>query len=198
MKEKQRIVLDFDSTLVNSVKAFIDVYNTLYEDNADWRNVRNWDFSCVCKKLPKGKVMELFEHPLFFEKLDFYPGALAVLSTLYMHGEFIFEVYSAGTPKNKEQKIELLKGVNNAFTKRDGYNFLNWLPCDSVMHGKSCQDLSDAIFVDDRVDNLQSSNAAKKILFKYDNIDYTWNAGWDGLVATQWDEKLKNMLIQGI
>ena len=192
----RRLVVDMDSTLVNSIKSIVNVYNTLYKKDVNWRDVRSWDFSCVFEDVNKTKILWLFEHPLFFENLEFYPGALEILEELYLAG-YQIDIYSAGTQLNKERKIHLIERINSDFQNKyikANRPFLNWINCDSIMHGKSCQDLSDAIFIDDRIDNLTSSNAYSKILFKYENKDYDWNLNWNGKIAYQWDTTLRTLI----
>ena len=48
--------------------------------------------------------------------------------------------------------------------------------------------MSGAIFIDDIKENLETSNAAIKILF---GDDYDWNAGWDQCRCYDWIDVLR-------
>lgn len=189
----KRLVLDIDGTLTNSIKAVVLTYNEIFDKNVDWRKIKKYNFSCSFEDINLDKLLELFEHPIFFKNLEFYPGALDVLQNLHDYG-FTMQTYSAGTEKNKEQKIIMLNELNKKMGNGSGIDFLGWLDCESIAVGKTCQDLSDAIFIDDLAENLRNCNAKEKILFKYENKDYDWNKNWDGLTFHNWDKNLENKI----
>ena len=72
-------------------------------------------------------------------------------------------ICTTGTPKNLAHKLN--------YVSKD-FPFASFLPIylkDSNGVGKSIIDMEDSIFVDDHIDNLKSSNAKYKILFKEEN-----------------------------
>ena len=43
--KKTNIFIDFDNTIVNSTKAFIQVYNEKFDASINYLDVKNYDFS---------------------------------------------------------------------------------------------------------------------------------------------------------
>jgi 5'(3')-deoxyribonucleotidase len=190
MKNKQKLILDFDNTIVNSTKAFCNVYNLSYCFNknwvkADWTLSNVYNFEDVCPLL-EGKhewVYPLFEHELFFKTLEFInENTKEVIEQVCKN----YNVYicSIGTPKNLYLKSLWLQ---------------KHLPCiqqyvlltnNGCKMDKSIVNMDDGWLLDDNNDNLMSSNAGCKISF---GKRYSWNKNWTGWTCLDWNE-VKNFL----
>jgi hypothetical protein len=60
---------------------------------------------------------------------------------------------------------------------------------------KSLVNMSGAIFIDDNIKKLISSNSLVKICFTYDNkLDKSWNSGWRGKCVCDWDDITPNSI----
>lgn len=176
-----KLFLDFDNTIVNSMKAFCEVYNELFKDHSDfkeanWEKVDSYNFKNVCPLLHDNfnAIHDIFEHELFFEKLDFIDkNAQKVINAL----STCFDIYicTYGTIKNiylKHQWIEKnLPVIKKCIYLTDA--------------DKSVIDMSDGIFIDDREDFLYLSNAAYKFCF---GKEYQWNVYWIGERLQNWNQ----------
>jgi 5'(3')-deoxyribonucleotidase len=163
---KKKIFFDVDSTLCNSPKRFIELYNEKYNQNADWKKVYKWDFSDVCPLLENAE--EIFAHPEFYnaqlEYMDVYIPS--VLNYLHTSGEYEIDFVTIGNKDNLYFKKNWLQR-NFPYITDDHYHLLN-----KIKMGKSEIDMSDSILIDDNYINLLTSNADLKICM-YDIME--WN-----------------------
>ena len=75
---KQKLFLDMDSVIIDSVTAYCDVYNELYINEKGFAPAnpdknKYWDFHEICP-LEKNPL-HIFSHPLFFKFVQFMPNA---------------------------------------------------------------------------------------------------------------------------
>lgn len=168
----RRYYIDFDSTLVNSVKAMVEILNKKFDKDVDYKNINIYNFSdCF---IVDGKQVELiFDSEEFFDIVEFYDGAL----------EFIKEnidkitIISKGNPTNLKLKGEFLAKHGLSEVKYVG------LPLNK---SKGFVDMTDCVFIDDVTSNLYETNAKYKIQFReFDEIK-SWNKFWDGEILRNW------------
>lgn len=192
MEKKPTLYVDFDSTIVNAEKAFCDYYNALYEDHVDFvpadsTALKRWDFKDQCPLLhelfenPVERVRDMFGEAGFFENLTFYENAKTVLHDLTNHYQVV--ICTAAWPANASKKVlwieehlpfipEVLVVINK---RRNG-----------VGKGRVSMQEPGAIFIDDHPDNLYSTKASRKILYKYKETSF--NQGWEGETVSNWLE----------
>ena len=182
---KQKLFLDFDSCICNSIKSFCEVYNFLYSDKqgftpARWSYVEKWNFSDECALLEgdSEKVHSLFEHNLFFKNLEFMDDLTErVIERLCEKYQVI--IISIGTPLNIAKKALWVR--DNLPCIKDHIYLINE---GSVMH-KGLVDMHDSIQVDDHVSCLTSTNAMNKIIF---GDTYSWNLNSTYPRAWNWND----------
>ncbi len=180
--------IDFDATIVDSVKQFCKVYNTLYQDHpefkqADYHNVQQYNFKCSCPLVEK--PLDIFQHHLFFKDLEFINhNTYEVLEKL--NKKYQLKIASIGTPRNISFKAIWLED-NIPFIK-DYVLMVN----DGCKMNKSIINMENAIFLDDIPSNLKSSNAKIKFLF---GKLYTWNKGWTGKHCFTWSDIEERFLL---
>jgi len=166
---KQKIFMDFDGTIINSIKAFCYVYNNIkYPSHpefrpAEWSLVERYDAKCQCPLVEN--VLELFEHPLFFKSAEFLNGnTYEVLEQLNEKYDVILT--SIGTFNNLSMKAlwikENLPFIKQCILLNNGANTMN----------KGIVNMQGGIIVDDVLSNLESSNADIKIIM---GDEYDWN-----------------------
>lgn len=126
--------------------------------------------------------MNIFGLGYFFVKLEFMPGAPEVITKLSEKYDII--ICSIGTYNNLSHKSDW---INKNLPFVDAILIKN----KGVEMNKSVVDMNGAIFVDDHMDNLASSNASTKICF---GKKYPWNEKWDGVWANTWKEIEKALL----
>ena len=183
------LFLDFDNTICNSSKAFVDLYNLLPKYNqhpdfklADWTKSNDWNFKDVAP-LSVHETETLFGNPIFFDLLEFYPNALEVLDKLKEQYNII--IVSIGTYENLQYKS---KFINDYLSFCDAILIRN----KGLKMDKSKVNMKNGIFIDDNQDNLFSSNASK--MFCYSDKIYRWNESWHGDRLLNWLEVEKALL----
>lgn len=184
---KIKLFVDIDNTIINTNKAFCEVYNSLYRfhpdfKKADYTKVTNYSFSCECPLV--SNPLELFEEELFFDVCEFInDNTYEVLKELNQKYKII--VLSIGTPKNLANKAywleEKLPFIND-------YILINNSNC---IMDKSIVNAEDSIIIDDMPSNLRTSNAETKILF---GKIFSWNNGWQGEHCMNWGEVRRRLL----
>jgi 5'(3')-deoxyribonucleotidase len=187
MSGKMNLFLDFDSTIVDSIKAYCDVYNTMFNRfegfaKADPTLVNRWDLIDQCP-LAKGMCEDIFSSPMFFQKLEMFPGANDVLLDLSYYYNII--ICSIGTKENISRKATWID---------HNLNFIDNLILISnrgVKMDKSIVDMKESIFIDDHNDNLKSSNAFIKCCY---GKEYAWNVNSCEMRLVNWEE-VRNFLI---
>lgn len=177
---RKKIFVDFDSTLVNTIKRITELYNEdfAYYKNfcpVDWSEIETWDFQEL-KLAPKGYVDSYFCQPRFFdENLEMYDRALTALYLLNVDREIV--IVSMGSYANLELKKIWCK-LHLPFAKFIGCSLDDYAD-------KSHIYMNGAIFIDDRADNLYTSNADLRICF---GDIYEWNKDWKGIRCYNWGD----------
>ncbi len=185
---KERLFLDFDGTIVDSIKAFCDTYNFYYEKidgfkPADWSKVKQYNFKDQCPLVTD--VQDIFSNIYFFDKLEFINcNTFEIIKEL--NKEFEIHIVTIGTINNIAQKSIWIK-KNLPFIKHCEFLFNNGCKMD-----KSIVDMKDSIFIDDVLSNLESSNAKYKIIF---GDEYEWNRDSEHIRCFNWSD-VKALLIQ--
>lgn len=163
----KHIILDYDGTLVNSKKAICKMYNKEFKstftkktDYANWKEVSKWNMSDQCPKLyEEGRdVIEYFAKKEFFEEVEYYKNVFEVMEN-WREKEYDITICTAGCPFNVSLKtLELDKDFPNA-------NIIPVVMKGSNGVGKKIVNMEGAIFIDDHIENLITSNAKHKIWY---------------------------------
>lgn len=168
----------------------IDAICSLY--NEDFQYYRKFEFINPaevktygfeeCKCASSEMINTYFNTQRFFDNLEFMDGALTILSLLAR--DFNIKIVSHGFNPN-------------ICAKRLWVN--DHIPCSQFIgvdlkeySNKSHIDMSECIFVDDNVSNLESSNAKHKIIF---GKEYAWNKNEHGYTRCEnWYELYKEII----
>ena len=184
IKSKQHFFLDFDLTMVDSIKAFCDVYNVWYKYHPDFQpadptKIYSYDFKCICPLLKtKEDKLAIWSSKLFFDYLQLMDDdTYNVL--IELNNKYRLIVCSIGTPSNIAYKSWFLE-KRISFIK--DYVLLTNKDCEM---NKSFVQMEGAIFMDDIPSNLNSTNAERKVLF---GKVYPWNKDWTGEYCLDWRE----------
>ncbi len=187
---KQTIFFDFDSTIVDSVKAYCKTYNRLFQNHpnfvpANYAQCHDYD---ITKIAPLSQdIYYVFGHKKFFDYCEFVnENTKEVLEKL--NEKYRIVICSIGNPSNIHFKT---LWINKYIPFVKDYIMLvdNSKNTHSKMN-KSIIDMKNGIIIDDHIDNLKSSNASKKICFG----DYGWNKHWKGLKCNDYDD-IENLLL---
>ena len=164
MNNKIDLFLDFDDTICLTSKQFVKLANKKYKKEEDWNNINRWDFKDLYPEITNNDIDNIFSSEDFFVDLELCENCLDVINSI--KNLVNIHIATIGTDKNLKNKMKWIKENLNV-----DFNFNGIL--DTGISDKSSVDMSGAIFVDDRIDNLRSSNANIKILYKnYHN--YSW------------------------
>ena len=185
--DKTKLFIDYDSTIVDSIKAFVEVYNEQYINHpnfikAEWYKTEPMHLTSQCTLL--NHVDEIFGSKRFFEVVDFInPNTYEVIENLC--NKFKVILCSIGIPSNIAYKSWWIE---------------KHLPCisDSILllkkncnMDKSIVNMNGSIIIDDSEKNLISSNADYKICFgEINELNFTW----DGLRCVNWTDISKLLL----
>jgi len=169
---KLKLILDCDNTIINSTKAYSDVYYQLYKNHpdfveADWTKCNNYNLSDIAPL--KSKPSNIFNSKLFFELVEPFENAVDILEILSQ--EFDIYICTIGNKQNIQNKLTYLEKTFPFIE-----NILPIINLDCTMD-KSMIQMENAIFVDDVYSNLITSNAPIKIC--YGEIK-SWNEKWNG------------------
>lgn len=177
LEDKKKLFIDFDGVIVNTVKRICDLYNYdfIYSSypKVNWKDVKTWNFD-ECIGMTKELMNVYFNSPRFFEELEFMPFAKPVIEMMKNCYEIV--IVSKGFSANLASKEKWIQdnirvdfiGINEDMSKNKVY-------------------MAGGIFIDDRRDNLEESNADVKILF---GESYPWNEGWTGEHIKDWQDFL--------
>ena len=179
MKDKKNIFIDFDGTIVNTIKSITSLYNEDYKYYKDytpvcWTNINTWDFS-ECRCASKEYINTYFNQQRFFDRLEFMDWAKEILDDLIKN--YDVTIVSSGYSPNLKAK-EIWINEHLPYCKFIGVNFKEHFD-------KSHIDMGDSIFIDDSSHNLETSNAKYKICF---GDIYDWNKDWDGKRCYNWSD----------
>jgi len=175
---KNRLFLDMDSTITDSLSTYINTYNILYNRHpdfvkADASKVKRFDIKDQCPLVDN--PLDIFKHQLFFQLLEFMPNAEEVIKELCKKYQTI--ICSIGCLDNIYHKTQFIK--NRMPYIKDAVLLTN----NGIKMSKEIVNMDGAIFYDDVKSNLDSSNAKYKFLF---GKRFDWNKDWNGLWCPDW------------
>lgn len=191
---KKSLYLDFDSTIVNSERAFCEVYNRLYQDYVGFvpaheEHAGDWEFKRACPLIhqlhvdPIAEVRRLFGLELFFELLEFYEGSDKAIRALKSQYDLV--ICTSASPENGSKKV---MWIERQMPYVDEIIVLINKSNNGVGKGRVHMLEPGAIFVDDHPANLRSTEAERKILFNFNGRITDYNRGWEGETASSWPQ----------
>ena len=172
------LYLDFDCTIVNTIKAIVSLYNEdfKYYKNfkyINWIDIDTWNFTkCNCASAEY--INTYFNQQRFFDGLEYMDNAEEVLNRL--KDKYRIVVISMGYSPNLRAKDIWIK-EHMPYAEYIGVNF-------KEHDDKSHIDVSDGIYVDDNMKNL-NTNAIENICF---GDLYEWNKCWNGKRCFNWTD----------
>lgn len=169
--------LDMDNTIADSQKAFINTYcarNMILFCNT---YTEKWDFSDRFPTITNEEIIDVFTSDLYFQLLEPLKGASERVKQLTDNGDMVY-IITMCHPKVVQKKMEWLQKY---------FPTAIYIPIVSKIHDKSIINMDGGIYIDDRPDVLENSNADAKIMFKCKgNCD--WQQEWDGIYFDNWKE----------
>ena len=164
---RPKLFLDFDNTIVDTLAAVVSLYNEDYVNHDGFvainpENVTSWEFT-ECNLATYEEIDRYFGDKRFFQRVKLYPSAGQVLRSL--SHRYDITIVSHGYASNLRLKEEWIK--DNLFKEIfDSSCNAEFIGVDWETHNdKSHVDMSNSIFVDDSIRNLETSSAKYKILY---------------------------------
>lgn len=181
----KKLILDFDNTIVNTTKAFIEAHKLIcgrrymFDKKLEprWELVKKYDFSDQIKDLTTIMKIATFNSQSFYDNLEYYDNALEILEELSNKTD-VHIVSMCSYDSAKKKGLKLQKELPN----------VKFQPIIFPYRDKSFIDMRGGVFIDDVAKNLETSSADVKICFKYNNITMDVNEDWRGKVLTSWNE----------
>lgn len=185
--QKQRLILDFDGTITDSIASIVSLYNEDFRYYAGFtpvapESIKTWGMVELELANP-WYIDALWNQPRFFERLQFMHDGEEVIRML--SSQYSIEVASMCPQPNGIGKERWIQKHMPYISK---IHIIN----PDEFTDKSHLDMSNAIFIDDNMKYLSATNAKKKICF---GKVYEWNKGWDGLRCANWNEVAAELLL---
>lgn len=164
---RPKLFLDFDNTIVDTIAAVVSLYNEDYASHegfvqVDPKDVTSWEFT-ECNLATYEEIDKYFGDKRFFQRVKLYPSAGQVLRSL--SHRYDITIVSHGYASNLKLKEEWVKDklFKEIFDNSCNAEFIgvDW----ETHNDKSHVDMSNSIFVDDSIRNLETSSAKYKILY---------------------------------
>ena len=164
---RPKLFLDFDNTIVDTIAAVVSLYNEDYVNHdgfvqIDPSEVTSWEFT-ECNLATYEEIDRYFGDKRFFQRVKLYPSAGQVLRSL--SHRYDITIVSHGYASNLSLKEEWVKDklFKEIFDNSCNAEFIgvDW----ETHNDKSHVDMSNSIFVDDSIRNLETSSAKYKILY---------------------------------
>lgn len=164
---RPKLFLDFDNTIVDTIAAVVSLYNEDYVNHDGFvtinpKDVTSWEFT-ECNLATYEEIDKYFGDKRFFQRVKLYPSAGQVLRSL--SHRYDITVVSHGYASNLKLKKEWVKDklFKEIFDNSCNAEFIgvNWETHNDKYH----VDMSNSIFVDDSIRNLETSSAKYKILY---------------------------------
>ena len=153
--------------IVDTIAAIVELYNDDFQYYKKFKkiypeDIDTWDFKeCGCASTKF--INTYFNTKRFFEHLKFMPDAYN--SIMMLARKYDVYIVSHGYSPNLKLKENWIKN-NLPFC-------IEFIGVNLKKHSdKSCVNMSDGVFIDDKLSNIKSSNAKKNILF---GKEYSWN-----------------------
>lgn len=165
------IIIDLDSTIINTSKTLLNIYNYENRSNLEFNPNHKWDFDGLFPNEYNSRAFQLFTEKIFYDFVEVIPNAIEVINRLAKNNSITIAT------KHHPLRIPNTNNFINKFFKNVGIKYLN-------SFDKS--ELNGDVFIDDRIDCLDSVKNNFKYILCFGNYD--WNKDWNGIRFYDWLE----------
>lgn len=166
-----KIIIDLDSTIINTSKTLLNIYNHENQSNLEFNPNHKWDFEGLFPNEYNSRAFELFTDKIFYDFVELIPNSIEVINRLAKNNSVIIAT------KHHPLRIPNTNDFINKFFKNVEIKYLS-------SFDKS--ELNGDIFIDDRIDCLNSVRNNFKYILCFGNYD--WNKDWYGTRFDNWLE----------
>ena len=178
--DKINVYVDFDNTMVDTNQSAVEMLNKIYNKNQDYRDVYRYDFKDLFPECTDEVIDYIFSSEELFNNIKLFEKCKDILSDDNLN----IKIISVGTIKNLDLKNYWLKNNFDFNAQLIGFEDKQ------TDKEKSVIDMSNQVFIDDRIAVLRNSNAKIKILYR-NGTDVSWNhisPNEEWYVVDTWDE----------
>lgn len=180
MVRKNKLFVDFDSTLVNSCDVVIGIFNRMFSTNYTIDQLKKRNFSDLFKTVTPRLIHKVFDSDEFYSNLKFKEDSYNILSK---YCEF-YDIQLV-TKVCRDSLSKKAEWISKNIDRRVIPNII-FIDTNS---SKGVIDMRNGILVDDFVENTRETNAMIKILYSpypsmedchIDNLDEVYKVStWD-------------------
>lgn len=163
MKQKRKLFIDFDNTLVDTVQALAKMYNEEYRGKdrvSEDIDYQHWDLTELFPLWDENKINEMFNCRFISMYYSGFNGAYSTIKKLRKN----FDIYivSCGECLNLAGKA---MWIHNSDLFPKDINVILLTMDNNAQPDKSIIDMSNGILIDDNLTALDTSNAKFKYVF---------------------------------
>lgn len=166
---KQTIYWDVDDVILNTSEVAIDIINKRYLNDSQhktFENRKDWGLKSIWRGMNKQIVKEIFESDDFWNSVKVKEEFKKVFDNI--GDQYEHKLVTKGTECNHDRKRQFL--INDAYMEDKRWDYI----CVGDDEDKNVVDMTNGIFIDDKLENLVVTNARIKILLK-NGIDTNYN-----------------------
>ena len=169
------ILVDMDDTIEHLLKTWVDVLNTRYNRDVDWKAIKRWDTLAVFPGLTHNQVYGVLEEDDFWKQVEPISGAKETLEYFISCGHKIV-IVTAASYKSIYGKMEYCLFRN--------FPFIKW---SDVIITSQKQLIKGDILIDDGVHNHEGGSYINILVDAGYNRDYDEKK--NGMIRVHnWDE----------
>ena len=166
---KQTIYWDVDDVILNTSEVVIDIINRRYLDEDQYKTFedrKDWGLKSIWRGMNKQIAKRIFESDDFWNSVKVKEEFKKVFDSI--GDKYEHKLVTKGTECNHDRKQQFL--INDTYMKDKQWDYI----CVSDDEDKNIVNMSNGIFIDDKLENLVVTNARIKILLK-NGIDTNYN-----------------------
>lgn len=190
---KMNIVIDVDSTTIDTIQLACDYYCEIYMDHPDFKKpvaekVYKWNFEDEMPLFTLQDLDRMFQSKYFFDNVNYFDNAIEVINKLNEDERFNVCFCSIGSSSNISRKSKFLEKTFPTIEQVMLVRPEHVVMCKKIVNMNHTEN-EPFIFLDDNKDNLIGSNAKYKILYtQFGDNKREWNKDWEGMFATNWND----------
>ena len=168
-KGKQVIYWDVDDVILNTSEVAINIINRRYLNDGQHKTFedrKDWGLKSIWRGMNKQIAKEIFESDDFSNSVKVKEEFKKVFDSI--GDKYEHKLVTKGTECNHDRKQQFL--INDSYMKDKQWDYI----CVGDDEDKNIVDMSNGIFIDDKLENLVVTNARIKILLK-NGIDTNYN-----------------------
>ena len=186
----RNIFIDFDGVMINHLEKLVELYNKDFWESENFKplassDIQTWDLSELELLEYKDRI-KYFEDKRYFKDLELREDFKDAIQKIYNSGVYSITIITMGSEENIRLKTKFIQ------EKMGNIEFKLMCLNTSKFRDKAHVDMQNAVFIDDSVRNIETSNAKTKILF---GDKRGWNKSYRGVRLDNWGDIIEYLNI---